>query len=161
MEIRQLKTFKTVADHLSFHKAADAINYAQSTVSAQIMALDEDLGIAPDQIPQLTEKLFEDQGQSLAGLIAKHQKPLVGFSFHSHEVLSIQKLRHHGIPVFPSLDRTACFSKLAVAALHNLFDFIRYHFLPFWGCLTNTINFRGTLRFAICMSYHNCDLTKC
>jgi len=45
MEIRQLKTFKAVADHLSFHKAADAINYAQSTVSAQIMNLEEDLGI--------------------------------------------------------------------------------------------------------------------
>jgi len=45
MEIRQLKTFKAVADHLSFHKAADAINYAQSTVSAQIIALEEDLGI--------------------------------------------------------------------------------------------------------------------
>jgi DNA-binding transcriptional LysR family regulator len=45
MELRQLKTFKAVADHLSFHKAADAINYAQSTVSAQIMALEEDFGI--------------------------------------------------------------------------------------------------------------------
>jgi DNA-binding transcriptional LysR family regulator len=45
MEIKQLKTFKAVADHLSFHKAAGAINYAQSTVSAQIMALEEDLGI--------------------------------------------------------------------------------------------------------------------
>ena len=45
MEIRQLKTFKAVADHLSFHKAADVINYAQSTVSAQIMALEDDLGI--------------------------------------------------------------------------------------------------------------------
>ena len=44
MEIRQLKTFKAVADHLSFHKAAAAINYAQSTVSAQIMALEADLG---------------------------------------------------------------------------------------------------------------------
>jgi len=45
MEIRQLKTFKAVVDHLSFHKAANAIHYAQSTVSAQIMALEEDLGI--------------------------------------------------------------------------------------------------------------------
>ncbi len=45
MEIRQLKTFKAVADHLSFHKAANAIHYAQSTVSAQIKALEEDLGI--------------------------------------------------------------------------------------------------------------------
>jgi DNA-binding transcriptional LysR family regulator len=45
MEIRQLKTFKAVADHLSFHRAADAIYYAQSTVSAQIIALEEDLGV--------------------------------------------------------------------------------------------------------------------
>ena len=45
MEIRQLRTFKAVADHLSFHKAANAIHYAQSTVSAQIMALEEDLGV--------------------------------------------------------------------------------------------------------------------
>jgi hypothetical protein len=29
----------------------------------------------------------------------------------------------------------ACFSKFAVAAFDNLFDFIRYHFLPFWGVL--------------------------
>ena len=55
MELRQLKTFKAVADHLSFHKAADAINYAQSTVSAQIMALEEDFGIP----------LFERLGRSI------------------------------------------------------------------------------------------------
>ena len=29
---------------------------------------------------------------------------------------------------------TACFSKFAVAAFDNLFDFMRYHFLPFGGC---------------------------
>lgn len=45
MEIKQLKTFKAVADHLSFHKAAEAIHYAQSTVSAQIMALEDDVGV--------------------------------------------------------------------------------------------------------------------
>ena len=56
MEIRQLKTFKAVADHLSFHKAADAIHYAQSTVSAQIMALEEYLGIP----------LFERFGRHIA-----------------------------------------------------------------------------------------------
>ena len=45
MEIKQLKTFKAVADHLSFHKAAQAIHYAQSTVSAQIIALEDDVGV--------------------------------------------------------------------------------------------------------------------
>ena len=67
----------------------------------------EGMGIASDQIPQLAEKLFDDQGQALANLIAKHQKPLVGFTFHGHDELSVQKLRHHGVPVFPSPERAA------------------------------------------------------
>ena len=45
MEIRQLKTFQAVADLLSFHRAAGQLHYAQSTVSAQIMALEEELGV--------------------------------------------------------------------------------------------------------------------
>lgn len=44
MEIRQLITFKAVADRLSFNKAARDIHYAQSTVSAQISSLEEELG---------------------------------------------------------------------------------------------------------------------
>jgi acyl-CoA synthetase (NDP forming) len=67
----------------------------------------EGMGIAADQIPQLTEKLFDDQGKSLAGLIAKHQKPLFGFTFQSHDELYVQKLLDHGVPVFPSPDRAA------------------------------------------------------
>lgn len=55
MEIRHLKTFKAVADQRSFHKAAAAIHYAQSTVSAQIMALEEDLGV----------RLFERLGRRI------------------------------------------------------------------------------------------------
>jgi DNA-binding transcriptional LysR family regulator len=46
MEIRQLQTFKAVADCRSFHKAANAIHYAQSTVSAQIIALEKELEVA-------------------------------------------------------------------------------------------------------------------
>ncbi len=45
MEIRQLKSFRTVANFLSFNKAAEQLNYAQSSVSAQIQALEEDLGV--------------------------------------------------------------------------------------------------------------------
>jgi DNA-binding transcriptional LysR family regulator len=55
MEIRQLQTFKAVADYRSFHKAANAIHYAQSTVSAQIIALEEELGV----------RLFERLGRSI------------------------------------------------------------------------------------------------
>lgn len=44
MEIRQLRTFHTVATLMSFHGAAKALGYAQSTVSAQIQNLEDDLG---------------------------------------------------------------------------------------------------------------------
>jgi len=45
MELRQLKTFVTVVNFLSFTKAATELNYAQSTVTGQIQALEEELGI--------------------------------------------------------------------------------------------------------------------
>lgn len=45
MEIRQLKTFLVTAQMLNFNKAAERLNYAQSTVSAQIRALEDNLGV--------------------------------------------------------------------------------------------------------------------
>ena len=45
MEIRQLKTFVVVADLLSFTKASQKLNMAQSSVSAQVKALEEDLDV--------------------------------------------------------------------------------------------------------------------
>lgn len=44
MEIRQLNTFVTIARLLSFTKAANELGYAQSTVTNQIQALEEELG---------------------------------------------------------------------------------------------------------------------
>ena len=45
MDIRQLYTFRTIAALGSFNKTADALNYAQSTVSEQIKALEGGLGV--------------------------------------------------------------------------------------------------------------------
>lgn len=45
MELRQLNTFYTAAQTLSFTRTADKLNYAQSTVSAQVQALEEELGV--------------------------------------------------------------------------------------------------------------------
>lgn len=45
MEIRQLKSFRTVANLLSFNKAAGQLHYAQSSISAQIQTLEEQLGV--------------------------------------------------------------------------------------------------------------------
>ncbi|MGN8648060.1 LysR family transcriptional regulator [Gracilibacillus sp. HCP3S3_G5_1] len=45
MELRQLKTFRTVASTLNFSRAADALNYVPSNVTMQIKALEEELGV--------------------------------------------------------------------------------------------------------------------
>lgn len=45
MELRQLKTFQAVGKLLSFNQAAEALNYAQSTVSVQVRALEEEFGV--------------------------------------------------------------------------------------------------------------------
>lgn len=45
MELRQLRTFRTVAVLGSFNQAADVLGYAQSTVSEHIKALEVDLNV--------------------------------------------------------------------------------------------------------------------
>lgn len=55
MEIRQLKTFQTVGQLLSFNRAARVLHYAQSTVSAQVKLLEEELGV----------RLFDRLGKSI------------------------------------------------------------------------------------------------
>ena len=55
MEIRQLRTFQAVAQMLSFNRAAERLHYAQSSISAQIQALEEELDV----------KLFDRLGRSI------------------------------------------------------------------------------------------------
>jgi DNA-binding transcriptional LysR family regulator len=55
MEFRELKTFQVAAILLSFSKAAEALNYAQSTVSSQIQSLENSLG----------ETLFDRSGNKI------------------------------------------------------------------------------------------------
>lgn len=45
MDLRQLATFRMVATTLSFTQAAAALGYVQSSVTAQIQALEADLGV--------------------------------------------------------------------------------------------------------------------
>lgn len=45
MELRQLIIFRMAATHLSFSRAAVALNYVQSNVTAQIQVLEEELGV--------------------------------------------------------------------------------------------------------------------
>jgi DNA-binding transcriptional LysR family regulator len=56
MELRQLKTFRTIATLHSFNQAAKVLDYAQSTVSEQIKALENDLNV----------RLFKRAGRQVA-----------------------------------------------------------------------------------------------
>lgn len=55
MEIQQLRSFRAVANLLSFNKAADRLHYAQSSISAQIHSLEEELSV----------QLFDRLGKSI------------------------------------------------------------------------------------------------
>ncbi len=45
MELRQVETFRAVAEELSFSRAAAKLGYVQSSVSAQVGALEQELGV--------------------------------------------------------------------------------------------------------------------
>jgi hypothetical protein len=44
MELQRLRTFRTVATLMNLNQTAEILNYAQSTVSAQIKALEDEIG---------------------------------------------------------------------------------------------------------------------
>ena len=56
MELRQLTTFRMVATLLSFSRAAESLNYVQSSVTTQIQVLEEELGV----------RLFDRLGKRVA-----------------------------------------------------------------------------------------------
>ena len=69
MELRHLYTFQAVAEGLSFTRAAERLSYAQSSVTAQIQALEAELGT------RLFERLgkrvvLTDAGRRLQGYAA-------------------------------------------------------------------------------------------
>ena len=66
MDLKTLKTFQLIVAHGSFNRAAEELNYAQSTVTMQIQKLESDLGIQlieRGKKLQLTEagRLFHEQ----------------------------------------------------------------------------------------------------
>jgi len=87
MEFRQLKTFRTVATLLSFNRAAEALNYAQSTISAQIKALEEDLDVklfdrlgkrvilseAGERLSEYARKMLDIEAETLADVKGRTQ----------------------------------------------------------------------------------------
>ena len=56
MELKYLRTFKTIIDEGSFQNAAERLNFSQSTVTFQIQQLEQSLSV----------KLFERIGRKMA-----------------------------------------------------------------------------------------------
>jgi DNA-binding transcriptional LysR family regulator len=67
MELRDIKTFVTVASLLNFNKAGKMLHAAQSTVSVRIQALEEELGV----------RLFDRLGRRV--LLTEAGKRLLGY----------------------------------------------------------------------------------
>lgn len=117
MEIRQLKSFQTVANLLSFNKAADNLHYAQSSVSAQVRALEEELGLelfdrlgnrvrlteAGEQLLQYANKILALAGEAQAEL-TQNTKPTgtlvirIPESFGVHRLPPILQEFHRRFP---------------------------------------------------------------
>ncbi|MEB3750947.1 LysR family transcriptional regulator [Geobacillus sp. FSL W8-0032] len=81
MDLRTIKTFQTVVKHKSFQRAAEELNYAQSTVTTHIKNLEAELGITlikRGKPFQLTEagKLLSEKGEFLLKSFDHLQKTL-------------------------------------------------------------------------------------
>ncbi len=79
MELRQVETFRAVAEELSFSRAAAKLGYVQSSVSAQVAALEQDLG-AP---------LFDRLGRRIAlteagAVMLSHSRKLLALADDSY-----------------------------------------------------------------------------
>ncbi len=76
MDFQRLKTFRTVATLMNFNQAAQVLNYAQSSISAQIKTLESDIGI----------QLFERIGKRVV-LTEAGEKMLR----YTHKLLAIEE----------------------------------------------------------------------
>mgnify|MGYP002640446275 CR=1 FL=1 len=65
------------------------------------------MGIQEEAIDDLSRQWMEKHCQSVAGILEKYGKPVVGFTFMSLKDRSIKGLLSRGIPVFPGPDRAA------------------------------------------------------
>jgi len=63
LDLRQIRTFRTVAAERSFTRAAALLNYAQSSITAQVHGLEEELGVP----------LFDRLGRQVELTAAGHQ----------------------------------------------------------------------------------------
>lgn len=82
MEIKYLHTFKTILEAGSFQKAAERLNYAQSTITMQIQSLEQELSV----------KLFEKIGRQMK--LTQAGKELIPYI--DHVIEAVQQMEYYG-----------------------------------------------------------------
>ena len=151
MEMQRLRTFRTVATLMNFNQAAEVLNYAQSTISAQIKALENEIGTLLfrriGKSVQLTEagakmlvyadKLLAIGEEALAEVTGKNRAtglltlrmPQTLATYHFHHILRDYQ------PRFPRirLDITSC-------AMHSLENELRIGTVDLAFLLADSIN---------------------
>lgn len=86
MDTKNLITFKTILEQGNFKKAAEKLNFAQSTVTSQIQQLEEELSV------QLFEKVGRRMALSQAG---KDLLPSIEIILHSEKIMKSYKNKNN------------------------------------------------------------------
>ena len=74
------------------------------------------MGLAPEKIAMESEKMAIDAAETFVQVVAKHEKPVVGFTYRSLGESFTRHLTANGIPIFPD-------PKRASRALRALLDY--------------------------------------
>ena len=82
MELKYLNTFKTILETGSFQKAAERLNYAQSTITLQMQLLEQELSV----------KLFEKIGRKMK--LTQAGKELLPYI--NHVIEAVQQMENYG-----------------------------------------------------------------
>lgn len=105
MDLRQLTTFREVARQLSFTRAAARLNYVQSNVTAQIQALEEELGVPLfDRLGK--QVLLTNAGRNLL----EYAERLLSLAAEAHSVVSSGKTPQGTLKI--SSSETFCVHRL-------------------------------------------------
>lgn len=134
MEIKQLKIFLSVCEHMSFTQAAKALNYSQSTISDHIKKLEDSLNTK--LFNRINRDIFlTDQGKKLIDyarkIIALEREAILEISDTSVKVIHVGILESLVSYKFPAFFRkfleenTDCRIVFKVARCEALVDLLR------------------------------------
>jgi DNA-binding transcriptional LysR family regulator len=159
MEIKQLKIFLSVCEHMSFTQAAKALNYSQSTISDHIKKLEDSL--STKLFNRINRDIFlTDQGKKLIDyarkIIALEREAILEISDTSVKVIHVGILESLVSYKFPAFFRkfleenTDCRIVFKVARCEALVDLLRKDVVDIAFTLDETIeekDIQSTLLF--------------